>query len=91
MNDLEESNTEFADTQQLSVLRASLPAALKRYSQKLDRIGKPRLMPTLDEQHEQFYCGGYCDAIYDLTVGNVQIQSVRSDQPKSDSPKIVRL
>ena len=90
---LEGSNTEFAETQQLSVIKASLPAAMLRYEQKVAHLGKPRLMPTLDEQHEQFYCGGYCDAIYDIAVGNVNIKTV-SIGPLAKAnpcPRIIRL
>jgi len=73
------TNTEIADTQYKSVVRASMPAALARWEQKIAHCGTPRLLPTRDEQTEQLYCFGYCDAIYDLMIGAVTIKSVGID------------
>ena len=90
---LKGSNTEFAETQQKSVIRASMPAAIARYEQKLAHLGTPRLMPTIEGQHEQFYCHGYCDAIYDIAVGNVNIKTASvGPAPKvNPTPRIIRL
>ena len=90
---IEGKNTEVADTQQKSIIRASLPAAIARYEQKLAHLGEPRLMPTMDGQHEQFYCQGYCDAIYDIAVGNVNIRtaSIGPAPKKNPTPRIIRL
>jgi hypothetical protein len=76
---IEGSNTEIAETQQRSVIRASMPAAIERWNQKVAHCGYPELLPTVKEQMEQMYCFGYCDAVYDITVGNVTVQSIGID------------
>lgn len=89
MNELEGSNTEFAETQQLATMKASLPAALKRWEQKIEENGLPKLMPTTHQQYEQFYCAGYCDAIYDMISGRVKVRSAKVDP--AEKSRIVRL
>ena len=79
MSELKGTNTEIAENQYKSVVRASMPAALARWNQKIAHNGSPKLLPTVEEQTEQLYCFGYCDAIYDMMIGNITVKSVGID------------
>lgn len=91
---LEGTNTETANDLAKSITKATMPAAVRRYEQKIAHMGKPRLMPTLDEQHEQFFSFGYCSAVYDMMIGEIFVKSKVSGEamPKPvKTPNIILL
>ena len=71
----EGKDTAWAKTLEQSVLKSAFPAALRNYELKVAHQGKPKLVSEdPDDQHEQFYCMGYVSAIYDMMIGQIEIE-----------------
>ena len=59
----------------MTVMKATMPAAIRRYEQKIAHMGMPRLCKTMEERYEQFFCFGYCSAVYDMLIGEIKVES----------------
>lgn len=75
---VEGSNYAESQSLEVSVIKASMPAAIARWEQKIAHMGEPRLAKDPARHKQQLYCHGYVDAVYDMLIGQIQVESKAS-------------
>jgi len=71
-----------------AIYQSAMPVARERYARKIQLMGKPVMKPDPHEAHRRGYGDGFCDAIFYITTGQIEIATFEvNDGTDSDNAR----
>jgi len=63
-----------------AIYKSAMPVAAERYARKIALMGKSFLKIDPAEAHRRGYGDGFCDAIFYITTGQMEIETFEVDK-----------